>query len=144
MTSHLLIGYDITSPKRLGKLFRRLKQYGIPIQYSLFLCDLTRTRLGDCIIMIESIIDPATDDVRIYPLPENLWSFRMGRAVFPEGIFHTGLPSILQSFPDERNSKPYLGIPPVETEKPVRYDATARKMIATCQTGQKKGIFYIP
>ncbi|WP_138380363.1 CRISPR-associated endonuclease Cas2 [Luteithermobacter gelatinilyticus] len=146
MTTPYLIGYDIAHPRRLGRLHRRLKGYGIPIQYSLFLCSLTETRLAECVAMIEEIINPREDDVRLYPLPTNYWSFRLGRAVLPDGIVHTDLPA---SWRGEKAKKPLTTDPAMNADfsrkKLVRrLDATTRKLIATTQTGQKKGLYYIP
>ena len=37
-----LIGYDITDEKRLRHVCKIMKDYGVRIQYSVFLCDLSR------------------------------------------------------------------------------------------------------
>ena len=34
-----LLGYDISDPKRLQKVYRRMCNYAVPIQYSIFLFD---------------------------------------------------------------------------------------------------------
>ena len=144
MEKNMLIGYDITSPKRLAKLYKSLHNYGIPIQYSLFLCNLTKTGLRDCVKMINSIIDAKSDDVRIYFLPENTWSCHMGRTTLPSGIFYTNLPTTFEKLPNIDDSNTEIKTDKPETPKKVaRYDATARKIISSYQTGQKNGILYI-
>ncbi len=149
MANNMLIGYDIASPKRLGKLYRALHNYGVPIQYSLFLCNLTKAGLKNCIKTINSIIDVKSDDVRIYFLPENTWSRHLGRATLPSGIFYTNLPTTIEQLPNisndsnEDSSVEIKMAKPRKTKKTTRYDATTRKIIASCQTGQTNGILYI-
>lgn len=145
-----LIGYDISDPRRLSRLHRRLKRFGTPIQYSLFLCTLTKAQQRDCVAMIKQIIDPRADDVRLYPLPENGWCRRIGRATLPAGIWHTGLPEQFIGTGEEesgaeseydasQNARPHQK-PGTE---PCTRDKTVRRWIAGCQTGQTKGILYI-
>lgn len=38
----LLIAYDISDPKRLRRVLKVMEAYGTRLQYSVFLCDLTR------------------------------------------------------------------------------------------------------
>ena len=150
MGNNMLIGYDIASPKRLGKLYRSLHNYGVPIQYSLFLCNLTKTRLKDCIKTINSIIDLKHDDVRLYFLPENTWSCHLGRTTLPDGIFYTNLPTTFEKSPNIDNNDIIYDISTEvkinktkKKKKNIRYDATTRKIISSCQTKQKNGILYI-
>lgn len=144
MKGHYLIGYDITNPRRLARLFRRLKRYATPIQYSLFLGTMTEARLNQCIKDIKLIIDPKRDDVRIYPLPQNYWSRRCGRAITPPGVVHTGLPlewTQMTAIPGDEaiNNQPALAA----KGKGDRRDPLALKMIKTIQTGQKNGLLLI-
>lgn len=37
-----LIAYDIADPKRLRRVLKVMESYGTRLQYSVFLCDLTR------------------------------------------------------------------------------------------------------
>jgi CRISPR-associated protein Cas2 len=41
-----LLAYDIRNPGRLRRVHGVAKDYGEPLQYSLFLCDLTRVELS--------------------------------------------------------------------------------------------------
>jgi CRISPR-associated endonuclease Cas2 len=62
-----VIGYDISSPKRLRKLAVLLAKVAIRIQYSLFLYpDVTKDDLNRVVEKILKIIDEKEDDVRIY------------------------------------------------------------------------------
>ncbi len=71
MKGHYLICYDITEPSRLNRIYNRMKSWGLHIQYSVFFCSLTRQQLSELIDMLDSLIDPEEDDIRIYPLPAN-------------------------------------------------------------------------
>lgn len=40
-----LLAYDIRDPRRLRRVHEAAKDFGEPLQYSLFVCDLTRVEL---------------------------------------------------------------------------------------------------
>jgi CRISPR-associated protein Cas2 len=40
-----LLAYDIRQPRRLRRIHKVAKGYGDPLQYSVFVCDLTRVEL---------------------------------------------------------------------------------------------------
>jgi len=62
-----LIGYDISSPKRLRKLAKLLDSEAIRIQFSLFLYPKQdKKSLKILIDKIVKIIDQSEDDVRVY------------------------------------------------------------------------------
>ncbi len=83
-----LICYDITEPRRLQRVYNHLRGYGRHIQYSVFLCKLDRSALEEIKARLEELIDPTTDDVRIYTLPEDLKVAVLGRGDrVPEGVF---------------------------------------------------------
>lgn len=42
-----LLTYDIRHPRRLRRVHGVAKDYGEPLQYSVFVCDLTRIELID-------------------------------------------------------------------------------------------------
>jgi CRISPR-associated protein Cas2 len=71
MKTHYLVCDDITEPSRLQRVYNRMKSWGLHIQYSVFLCTLTRQQLSWLIQELESLIEPEQDDIRIYPLPAN-------------------------------------------------------------------------
>jgi len=83
-----LITYDITEPKRLTRLHRFLRKHGVPVQYSVFHFEGSPAQMGRLMAQIETRIDPRTDDVRAYQLPEHLSIDILGRGVLPS---HTGL-----------------------------------------------------
>lgn len=75
-----LVGYDIRESSRLQRLHRQLKDYGRPIQYSVFECLLGQSELDRMWKMIEDVIDQTVDWVVL---------FRLHRP-FDEAIRHIG------------------------------------------------------
>ena len=87
MKSSYLVCYDITSPKRLNKVFRFLRGRGVHLQYSVFHCILAWPQLKELKDRIGGMIDPSCDDVRIYPLPAGEKADVLGVADrVPEGV----------------------------------------------------------
>jgi CRISPR-associated protein Cas2 len=88
-----LICYDITDPKRLGRVFRYLKKRAMPLQYSVFLFSGDDRQLERCLAGAAALIDGKNDDLRAYPLPARGFKARLGKAALPEGIQWSGLPA---------------------------------------------------
>ncbi len=87
MKSNYLVCYDISSPKRLAKVFRLIKGQGIHLQYSVFLCRLAWPQLKSLKSQIAGLINNKQDDVRIYPLPAKMKVDTIGRGYrIPEGV----------------------------------------------------------
>lgn len=87
MTSNYLIAYDIPSPKRLGRIYRYLKNEAMPIQYSVFWGVWTRPQALRIKGRLEELIKPEQDDVRIYSLPSIPKVTVLGRGkALPEGV----------------------------------------------------------
>ena len=97
MSEHWLIGYDITDPRRLGRIHRAMICRATPIEYSIFLFIGSKSALKECLSTISSLMNPKTDDVRCYPLPTRGLQERIGRATLPAGIQWTGLPTPLRA-----------------------------------------------
>lgn len=81
-----LIAYDITCPKRLGRVHRYLKTIAVPVQYSIFAAEDNEPGIQQVRREIARLINPKTDDVRIYPLPANLELYHYGCRTLPEGL----------------------------------------------------------
>jgi CRISPR-associated protein Cas2 len=81
-----LICYDIADPRRLVRVHRAASRFAVPVQYSVFWARLDRAALNEALRAIAVLIDPGADDVRFYPLPENVRVYAFGRAVLPDGI----------------------------------------------------------
>jgi len=65
MRNRYVIAYDISSPKRLAKVFRKMKGFGDPLQLSVFQCDLSRQELVAVKACLLEIINEREDRVII-------------------------------------------------------------------------------
>jgi CRISPR-associated endonuclease Cas2 len=93
MKTTFVIGYDISEPKRLQKVYRVMLRHATPIGFSVFVLEGSAHAARQCMKDVSRLIKPDEDDLRCYPLPKRGARFRMGRAALPEGIIWTGLPS---------------------------------------------------
>lgn len=66
-----LIVYDISNDKRRTKLHNILRNYGTPVQYSVFECHLTKKNLAKLKQEIAKIVRKRKDNVRYYFLCES-------------------------------------------------------------------------
>ena len=88
---NILIAYDITSPKRLGRIHRYLKNIAIPVQYSIFVTRVTERQLHKIIKELRQRINSSSDDVRIYEIPSDYQADLYGCQAMPEEIMLMGL-----------------------------------------------------
>jgi CRISPR-associated protein Cas2 len=68
MRRRYLVGYDVSEPGRLRRVYRTLRGFGDPLQYSLFRCDLNdaeRMRMKEALV---EVIHHADDRVVIVDL----------------------------------------------------------------------------
>ena len=79
-----LVTYDIADPRRLARVFKRLKKEGVPVQYSVFAVDASAQKMG---VLMASLIDKKADDVRAYRLPDDGWRATLGSAILPEDLW---------------------------------------------------------
>lgn len=63
-----LIAYDIADPGRLRRVCKIMEEYGERTQYSVFLCDLSRTELVHARAKVEGVMELAEDSVLIIDL----------------------------------------------------------------------------
>lgn len=88
MQTKYLVCYDIAAPKRLVRIYRFLKDRGLHLQFSVFLCALTWPELSAIKSGLSDLIDEAEDDIRIYPLPSDGTVIAIGRGDrVPEGVW---------------------------------------------------------
>jgi CRISPR-associated endonuclease Cas2 len=87
-----LIGYDITEPRRLQKVHKKMTKYATPLQYSVFLFEGKQRELSECLDVILAMINKKEDDLRVYPLPSGTKKWHLGKPILPEGIIWTALP----------------------------------------------------
>ncbi|WP_071059075.1 CRISPR-associated endonuclease Cas2 [Pelistega sp. MC2] len=86
-----LIAYDITSPRRLQKIFRLLSEYAQPIQKSVFLFDDSPGEFEACWQQLSQIIDKKQDDIRAYTLAHKGACYDLlGTGQLPDGIVWSG------------------------------------------------------
>ncbi|HEC32104.1 MAG: CRISPR-associated endonuclease Cas2 [Deltaproteobacteria bacterium] len=65
---YVMVSYDVVEDKKRNRLFKYLKDFGVPVQKSVFECDLSPEQLDRMVKGVERIIDLKSDKVRYYPL----------------------------------------------------------------------------
>jgi len=63
-----LIAYDIREPSRLRGVCKVMEEYGDRLQYSVFICDLTKSELIHARAAVERKMDLSADSVVIVDL----------------------------------------------------------------------------
>lgn len=58
-----LIAYDIADPRRLQRVIKLMEGYGTRLQYSVFLCDLSRAELVTWRLGLDKLIELGEDSV---------------------------------------------------------------------------------
>ncbi len=81
-----LIAYDISDPRRLQRVHKFLKQYAVPIQYSVFITRISEAQLARIKTGIVERMCEDEDDVRIYHIPDRTEVQWLGRSPLPEGM----------------------------------------------------------
>jgi CRISPR-associated protein Cas2 len=67
-----IVCYDVRDPGRLCRVHRTMKGFGEPIQYSVFLCDLTPRGRVEMVATLTDLIDTNDDRIMIIDLgPKN-------------------------------------------------------------------------
>lgn len=61
----LVVCYDIRDPRRLRRIHRCMRSWGLPLQYSVFYCRLNRAARRQMENQLRTLIDDQ-DDVRVY------------------------------------------------------------------------------
>lgn len=84
---YYIIAYDISSPKRLRKIHRVVKEYTMGLQYSVFIAPFDKLLLNEMQERLKHIIVPSEDDIRIYPLSGSQIPEIYGKRQLPDGIF---------------------------------------------------------
>lgn len=65
---NMLIAYDISDARRLQKVAKIMKDYGIRVQKSIFEADVNVYRFKEMRKRIQSVIMPEEDGVKYFPL----------------------------------------------------------------------------
>ena len=78
-----LVSYDIVDDRRRVKLSDLLESYGTRVNYSVYECQIDKTRLRHLLQKIETgkLVDPKTDSLRLYHICQNCLSksFKIGQ-----------------------------------------------------------------
>ena len=65
MRATIIVTYDISDNKRLRKVFIKLRGFGNPVQYSVFVCDLSAKEKALMISELDQIINYKEDSLMI-------------------------------------------------------------------------------
>jgi len=65
MRRRYVVAYDVTDPKRLRKLHSKMRGFGDPVQYSVFICDLLEKEKVLLVMAVDEIINHREDRVII-------------------------------------------------------------------------------
>ncbi|MGH9802307.1 MAG: CRISPR-associated endonuclease Cas2 [Blastocatellia bacterium] len=68
MRNRYLVSYDICDPKRLRRVFKTMRGFGDPLQYSVFLCDLSPSERIILLEKLTPIINNREDQVMLVNL----------------------------------------------------------------------------
>lgn len=58
-----LIAYDIADPRRLRRVCTLMEDHGWRLQYSVFVCDLSRAELVDLEVAVNHVLDLNVDSI---------------------------------------------------------------------------------
>lgn len=65
---NMIVAYDIAEPRRLMKVARVMKDYGMRVQKSIFEVEVSEARFREMKRRAEGIIHPLQDGVKYFPL----------------------------------------------------------------------------
>ncbi len=68
MPINMVIAYDITRPRRLNRIARVMKDYGMRVQKSIFVADMDGLRFAHMRHRVEGEMDLEEDAVKYFPL----------------------------------------------------------------------------
>ncbi|HCC32386.1 MAG TPA: CRISPR-associated endonuclease Cas2 [Clostridiales bacterium] len=68
MRNRYLVSYDISDPKRLARVFRKMRGFGEAVQYSVFLCSLSPQERVILLAALSELINHKEDRVMIVDL----------------------------------------------------------------------------
>jgi len=67
---NMIVAYDITSPQRITKVAKIIKDYGVRVQKSIFEVTVKPMLFEEMKMRIEGVIVPESDGVKYFPLCE--------------------------------------------------------------------------
>ena len=64
-----IVSYDIPDDRRRTRLHKKMKDFGVRVQYSVFECVINKKIIYERMMStIAEVIDPVEDSVRVYPV----------------------------------------------------------------------------
>ena len=63
-----VLAYDIADTRRRNGVRRLLEAYGVPVQESVFVLDLSSAKWAEVERKLRAVVSRAEDDVRVWPL----------------------------------------------------------------------------
>jgi len=81
-----IVCYDIRDKRRLIRVNRHLKKWGVPLQYSVFIVQASASRLHRLMLELEALIDTSQDDVRAYRFASGSECHTLGRDMLPDDV----------------------------------------------------------
>jgi CRISPR-associated protein Cas2 len=66
----MIVAYDIASPRRIARIAKIIKDYGVRVQKSIFEVTVSDFLLAEMKERIEEVIVPENDGVKYYPVCE--------------------------------------------------------------------------
>lgn len=67
---NMIVAYDIAEPRRLNKVAKVVKDYGVRVQKSIFEVDVDGRSFSEMKARVEDIIEASEDGVKYFPLCE--------------------------------------------------------------------------
>ncbi|MBW2623850.1 MAG: CRISPR-associated endonuclease Cas2 [Deltaproteobacteria bacterium] len=65
-----IVAYDIADPRRLNKVAKLIKDYGVRVQKSIFEVDVDGRCFNEMKARVEEVIEASEDGVKYFPLCE--------------------------------------------------------------------------
>ena len=62
----VVVVYDISNDRRRTRLHKRLQDYGTPVQFSVFECQVSKSEYQEMQKAIRKVIKPRLDHIRYY------------------------------------------------------------------------------
>ena len=63
-----VVAYDIPDDRRRNRVFKALKRFGLPVQYSVFECFVTQKQFSVLLKTVDELIVPGRDSVMYYEI----------------------------------------------------------------------------
>lgn len=81
-----LLAYDISNPRRLGRVHRVVKQFATPLQFSVWMVRESAAGIAKIRHELLALIDARSDDIRIYRIPSKPDWVSFGHTILPDDL----------------------------------------------------------